>query len=81
MPADANIESLFTRGNGMVVLNFSYPSGSGRQYCHYIYDFNKGSLVDDTGNPTGKTPLDGTCLASLCPKIAAYPDYPGVNKY
>lgn len=81
MPADANIESLFTRGNGMVVLNFSYPSGGGRQYCHYIYDFNKGSLVDDTGNPTGKTPLDGTCLASLCPKIAAYPDYPGVNKY
>lgn len=79
LPKGDQVDSLFCRGNGLVVLNYEHKEGDSITYYHYIYDFTKESLVDEMGEITGEEPLWGIYLEALCPEIANYPEVPGPN--
>ena len=79
LPKGDQIDSLFCRGNCLVVLNYEHKEGDAIEYYHYIYDFSKESLVDDMREITGEEPLPGICLEALCPDIASHPEVPGPN--
>ena len=79
LPKGDQVDSLFCRGNCLVVLNYEHKEGDTIEYYHYIYDFSKESLVDDMGEITGEEPLSGICIEALCPDIASYPEVPGPN--
>ncbi|MBP5384755.1 MAG: hypothetical protein J6Y57_07260, partial [Lachnospiraceae bacterium] len=74
-PGD-QVDSVFCRGNGLIVINYEHFADGCAMYYHYIYDFSKGCFVDDTGVTTGEEPLDGICKEALCPSIASYPQVP-----
>ena len=79
LPKGDKIDSLFCRGNSLIVLNYEHEEDGLINYYHYIYDFNKGCLVDDTRSETNNEPLGGTYHDSLCPELASYPEVPGPN--
>ena len=79
LPKGDKIDSLFCRGNSLIVLNYEHEQDGCIDYYHYIYDFNKGCLVDDTRNETNEEPLNGIYLEALCPELASYPEVPGPN--
>lgn len=74
------VSSIFCRGNGLIVINYEHIADGCVMYYHYIYDFSEGHYVDDNGVETGMQPLDGICKEALCPKIASYPEVPGLNE-
>ena len=76
VPKGAKMDSLYCRGNGHIVINYELAGDGCVNYYHYIYDFLKGSFVDDTGEETQEEPLDGICKEALCPDIANYPEVP-----
>ncbi|MBR6159422.1 MAG: hypothetical protein IKQ40_03890 [Lachnospiraceae bacterium] len=72
LPGDKEKEILYY-GNDLVVLNFERPDGEDIDYCHYIYDRNKGCFINDFGEETtDEEPLYGTYLKALCPEMAIY---------
>ncbi len=74
-PKDS-IDSMFLRGNGLLVINFRRPAEGGYDLCHYIYDITTGDFVDDCKEECGTEPQGGICLPCLCPDIASYPELP-----
>lgn len=79
LPKGDKIDSLFCRGNSLIVLNYEHEEDGCIEYYHYIYDFNKGCLVDDTRSETTNEPLNGIYHDCLCPELASYPEVPGPN--
>ena len=77
LPAGTVPDSLFCRGNGLIVMNYSVTADGMTDFYHYIYDFTNETLVDDSRSATGTDPLPGICMPSLCPEIASYPEVPG----
>lgn len=78
LPKGDKVDSLFCRGNGLIVLNYEHEEDDTTYYYHYIYDFTKGYYIDDYGDEvTGDEPLMGTCAVTICPDIANYPEVPG----
>lgn len=77
IPARDQITDITCRGNSLVAINYEHIADGCVFYYHYIYNFAKKSLVDDTGRETGKEALEGTYLKALCPEIASYPQVPG----
>jgi len=79
LPKGDKINSLFCRGNSLIVMNYEHEEDGCINYYHYIYDFNKGCLVDDSRGETTDEPLAGIYLEALCPEMASYPEVPGPN--
>ena len=77
LPAGTEPDSLFCRGNGLIVMNYSVTIDGTTEFYHYIYDFTNETLVDDSRTAAETDPLPGICLPSLCPEIASYPQVPG----
>ncbi len=77
LPKGYQLDSIFLRGNGLVVVNYEYTEDEYIYYYHYIYDFINGCFIDDTGEETGNEPLEGVYREALCPDIASYPEAPG----
>ncbi|MCR4655397.1 MAG: hypothetical protein K5770_04110 [Lachnospiraceae bacterium] len=77
LPEDDRLDSLFLRGNGLVVMNYEHEENEEIYYFHIIYDFVGGTFIDDTGEETGEEPLEGTYKEALCPDMAYYPEVPG----
>ena len=76
VPKTDQISGVFCRGNSLIVINYEHVADGCVMYYHYIYDFGKESLVDDSREECGEEPLDGICKAALCEKIANYPEVP-----
>ena len=78
LPKGDKVDSLFFRGNGLIVLNYEHEEEDITYYYHYIYDFTKGFYIDAYGDEmTSDEPLMGTCAVTICPDIANYPDVHG----
>ncbi len=74
LPAGDKLDSLFYRSNGLVVMNYEHEEDGHIFYHHLIYDFIKGSFIDDNGEETDGEPLDGIYAKALCPDMAVYPE-------
>lgn len=78
IPEGDTIDSVFMRGNGMIVINYEHTDEDGSiDYYHYIYDTLRMSFINDLGMETEEEPLEGTCLIALIPEMASYPEVPG----
>ena len=78
IPEGDTIDSVFMRGNGMIVINYEHADEDGSiDYYHYIYDTLRMSFINDLGMETEEEPLEGTCLIALIPEMASYPEVPG----
>ena len=79
IPGDAQINDIFCRGNGLIVINYEIEKEDGCiHYYHYIYDFLNDSLIDDYGQiPEDGEPCDGVLLNHLVPGMESYPEVPG----
>ncbi len=76
VPKGARVDSLFCRGNGMIVINYAQTEDGCVNYSHIIYDFSDETFVDDFGMKCGEEPQGGICKEALCPEIANYPNVP-----
>ena len=80
VPEECTIDSIFMRGNGLIVINFESTEEDGSiRYFHYIYSTEKESFIDDAGSEWDDTPLDGTYQYCMCPQMASSPEVPGPN--
>ena len=79
LPKGDQADSLYIRGNGLLILNYEHKNGEFTEFYHYIYDFDKGYLVDDAREETDENPLPGVCRKALCPELAVYPQIEGPN--
>ena len=81
IPDDAQINNIFCRGNGLIVINYEIEKEDGCiYYYHYIYDFLNDSMIDDYGNVVENgEPCDGVVLNHLVPGMESYPEVPGPN--
>ncbi len=70
------IDTIYYRDNGQIIINFSRKEDGCIYYYHYIYNLPRECLVDDTAMETGKEPLQGIVLKALCPDMASYPEKP-----
>lgn len=78
LPKGDKLDSLFCRGNGLIVLNYEHEEDDCTYYYHYIYDFINGNYIDDYGDEdSGEYPQMGTYAITICPDIANYPEVPG----
>ena len=78
MSDDDKIDSIFCRGNGLIVINYEYDDAGMTNFEHYIYDSSYDCWRDDYGSEL-EEPVSqpGTCRSCLCPAIASYPEVPG----
>ncbi|MCR5108707.1 MAG: hypothetical protein K6B28_11155 [Lachnospiraceae bacterium] len=74
LPAGGKLDSLFYRGNGLVVMNYEQEEDGYIYYYHMIYDYKNGTFIDDNGEETDVVPLEGTYAKALCPDMAVYPE-------
>ena len=79
VPKGARVDSLFCRGNGMIVINFAETADGCVYYSHIIYDFTDETFVDDFGEACGEETQGGICREALCPQIANYPQVPNAG--
>lgn len=78
VPDGDTIDSVFMRGNGILVINYEHMDEDGSiNYYHYIYDTLRSAFINDLGMESDEAPLDGTCLEALIPEMANYPEVPG----
>ncbi len=76
IPSGDQIDTIYYRDNGQIIINFAHKEDGYIYYYHYIYNLPRECLVDDTGMETGKEPLEGVVLKALCPEMANYPEKP-----
>ncbi|MCR5733403.1 MAG: hypothetical protein K6G22_02245 [Lachnospiraceae bacterium] len=68
--------SLFCRGTGDIVLNYSHTEDDMVEYYHYIYNFLDKWYISDDGEVIDAEPQSGIYLEALCPDMANYPEVP-----
>ncbi len=74
IPAEADVDSIYYRDNKQIIINYENKEDGYTYFYHFIYELEKGCLIDDFSEETEKEPLGGTCLKALCPEMAVYPE-------
>ena len=78
VPDGDTIDSVFMRGNGILVINYEHMDEDGSiNYFHYNYDTRRGYFINDLGMETEEEPMEGSCAYALIPELASYPEVPG----